>query len=91
MPPPPPRSSGELEASGGDPRLPAGLGRGVGWAVHSLVVPPGAGGGGGGGDALLTAMDYKAFTKKLDQWVEQLKESKQPLCSLALDRISVSL
>ena len=56
-----------------------------------MVVPPGAGGGGGGGDALLTAMDYKAFTKKLDQWVEQLKESKQPLCSLALDRISVSL
>ena len=56
-----------------------------------MVVPPGASGMGGGGDAWLTAMDDKAFTKKLDQWVEQLKESKQPLCSLALDRISVSL
>lgn len=41
------------------------------------MVPPGAGGGGGGGDARLAAMDDKAFTKELDQWVEQLNECKQ--------------
>ena len=46
---------------------------------------------GGGGDAWLTAMDDKAFTKRLDQWVEQLKESKQPLCSLALVENFVSI
>ena len=37
------------------------------------------------------AIDDKKFTKELDQWVEQLNESKLPLCSLALIRISVSL
>ena len=41
-------------------------------------------------DAWLAAIDDKAFTKELDQWVEQLNKSKQPLCSLALVRVSVS-
>lgn len=41
-----------------------------------MLVPPGASGRGGGRDAWLAAMDDKAVTKKLDQWVEQLKESK---------------
>ena len=67
----------DLEAKGRDPRLPAGLGRGAGCALRGSVVPPGAGGGGGGGDARLAAMDDKAFTKELDQWVEQLNECKQ--------------
>lgn len=38
----------------------------------------GAGGGGGGaGAADRAAMDDKAATKELDQWVEQLNECKQ--------------
>lgn len=70
---------GGAGAPGGrGPQLPAGLGRGAGCALRGSVVPPGAGGGGGGGgDARLAAMDDKAFTKELDQWVEQLNECKQ--------------
>lgn len=34
-------------------------------------------GGGGGAPREPAAMDDKAFTKELDQWVEQLNECKQ--------------
>ncbi|KAH0500354.1 Serine/threonine-protein phosphatase 2A catalytic subunit beta isoform [Microtus ochrogaster] len=64
--------------------------QGVGCTLRSSVVPLGAnrgsrgGGGGGRRDARFGALDDKAFTKELDQWVEQLNENQvRTLCEKA--------